>query len=89
MGKAIGKGTFACVREGRHMPTQCKVAIKILHKRMIQDSRDKMNISREMGIVRKLRHPNIVQLLQLIETNTKIYFIMESVSGGELCSGRL
>ena len=66
------------------MPTQCKVAIKILHKRMIQDSRDKMNISREMGIVRKLRHPNIVQLLQLIETNTKIYFIMESVGGGEL-----
>ena len=51
---------------------------------MIQDSRDKMNISREMGIVRKLRHPNIVQLLQLIETNTKIYFIMESVGGGEL-----
>ena len=43
-----------------------------------------MNISREMGIVRKLRHPNIVQLLQLIETNTKIYFIMESVGGGEL-----
>jgi 5'-AMP-activated protein kinase catalytic alpha subunit len=51
---------------------------------MIVDSRDIMNVSREIRIVRKLRHPNIVQLLQLIETNSKIYFVMESVGGGEL-----
>lgn len=43
-----------------------------------------MNVSREMRIIKKLRHPNIVQLLQIMETNSKIYLIMESVLGGEL-----
>lgn len=76
IGKAIGKGTFASVREAIHLPTNQKVAIKILHKKMIVDTRDKMNVSREISIVKKLRHPNIVQLLQLIETNSKIYFVM-------------
>jgi 5'-AMP-activated protein kinase catalytic alpha subunit len=60
------------------------VAIKILHKKLIVDARDKMNVSREMRIIKKLRHPNIVQLLQIMETNSKIYLIMESVLGGEL-----
>ena len=59
-----------------HTPTKEKVAIKILHKKMIVDNRDKMNLSREIRIFKKLRHPNIAQLFQLIETNSKIYFVM-------------
>jgi len=51
---------------------------------MIVDNRDKINLSREIRIFKKLRHPNIAQLFQFIETNSKIYFIMENVSGGEL-----
>jgi 5'-AMP-activated protein kinase catalytic alpha subunit len=79
IGKAIGKGTFASVREGIHTPTNQKVAIKILHKKMIVDNRDKINLSREIRIFKKLRHPNIAQLFQMIENNSKIYFIMENV----------
>ena len=84
MGKTIGTGTFATVREGIHMPTQQKVAVKVINKSIIVDNRDKTNISREMRIIKKIRHPNIVQLLQIIETNQKLYFVMEHVKGGEL-----
>jgi 5'-AMP-activated protein kinase, catalytic alpha subunit len=67
-----------------HLPTNRKVAIKILHKKMIIDARDKSNVSREMQLIKKLRHPNVIQLLQVLENNAKIFFVMEHVSGGEL-----
>lgn len=51
---------------------------------MIEETRDKINLSREMRILKKIRHPNIAQLLQIMETNSRIYFVMELVEGGEL-----
>jgi len=35
-----------------------------------------------MRIIKQLRHPNIAQLFQIMETKAKIYFVMENVSGG-------
>jgi len=51
---------------------------------MLLDERDKTNISREISIIKKIRHPNITQLYQVIETPQKIYLAMEHISGGEL-----
>jgi serine/threonine protein kinase len=48
------------------------------------DDRDKINVSREIRIIKKLNHPNIVQLYKIIETSKKIYLVMEHVDGGEL-----
>jgi 5'-AMP-activated protein kinase catalytic alpha subunit len=46
LGRTIGKGTFANVREAIHQKTNEKVSIKILHKKLISDPRDKINLSR-------------------------------------------
>ncbi|CAA6671480.1 unnamed protein product [Spirodela intermedia] len=42
------------------------------------------HIKREIAILRRVRHPNIVQLFEVMATKTKIYFVMEYVRGGEL-----
>lgn len=42
------------------------------------------HIKREISILRRVRHPNIVQLFEVMATKSKIYFVMEFVRGGEL-----
>jgi serine/threonine protein kinase len=89
LGRTIGKGTFGKVKLGTHIPTDEKVAIKILEKDRISDSSDMERISREIHILKQIRHPNIIQLYevspsQIIETAKELYLIMEFASGGEL-----
>uniref|UniRef100_J3L4A0 non-specific serine/threonine protein kinase n=2 Tax=Oryza brachyantha TaxID=4533 RepID=J3L4A0_ORYBR len=43
-------------------------------------------VKREINVLRRVRHPNIVQLFEVMATKTKIYFVMEYVRGGELFS---
>lgn len=84
IGRTIGNGTFANVKEAVHQKTKEKVSIKILQKKLIAESRDKINLSRELRILKRVRHPNIAQLLQTFETNSNIYIVMEYVQNGEL-----
>ncbi|CAI0476023.1 unnamed protein product [Linum tenue] len=41
-------------------------------------------IKREISNLRRVRHPNIVHLFEVMATKAKIYFVMEYVRGGEL-----
>lgn len=68
MGKTIGQGTFGKVRIGTHVLTQEKVAIKILEKDKIKEHADITRVMREIQILKIVRHPNIVQLYEIIET---------------------
>jgi len=47
------------------MPTKEKVAIKILEKEKIQDDSDIERITREIQILKLIRHPNIIQLYEV------------------------
>ena len=69
IGETIGSGTFGKVREGIHQLTSEKVAIKILEKDKIKDQADITRVMREIHILKIVRHPNIVQLYEIIETS--------------------
>jgi 5'-AMP-activated protein kinase catalytic alpha subunit len=60
------------------------VAIKILEKKKINDVNDVERVTREIHILKIVRHPNIIQLYEIIETQSKLYLIMEHCSNGEL-----
>lgn len=60
------------------------MAIKILEKDKIQDNSDVNRIAKEIEILKKLRHPNIIMLYEIIETEKELYLIMEYANGGEL-----
>ncbi|RRT67823.1 hypothetical protein B296_00036055 [Ensete ventricosum] len=86
VGKLLGAGTFAKVYVARDVRTDELVAIKALDKESILKSGLVAHIKREIAILRRVRHPYIVQLFEVMATKTKIYFVMEYVRGGELFS---
>ncbi|KAG9159434.1 hypothetical protein Leryth_010993 [Lithospermum erythrorhizon] len=84
VGKLLGHGTFAKVYLARNVKTNNNVAIKVIDKEKILKVGLIDHIKREISILRRVRHPNIVQLYEVMATKTKIFFVMEYVKGGEL-----
>ncbi|KAL9999194.1 putative protein kinase CAMK-CAMKL-CHK1 family [Helianthus debilis subsp. tardiflorus] len=85
LGKLLGCGAFAKVYHARDLLTGQSLAVKVFNKHKITNNTTLMsNIEREIDIMRRLRHPNIVKLYEVLATKTKIYFVIELVKGGEL-----
>ncbi|KAK2885455.1 hypothetical protein QQF64_021179 [Cirrhinus molitorella] len=85
VGKMINKGSFAKVMLGMHISTGEKVAIKVIDKKKArQDSYVLKNMKREPRIHQLIRHPNIVLLLETLETENCYYMAMELCGGGDL-----
>ncbi|KAG4141072.1 hypothetical protein ERO13_D06G054200v2 [Gossypium hirsutum] len=84
VGRTIGQGTFAKVKFARNSVTGESVALKVLPKATILKHRMVDQIKREISIMKIVRHPNIVRLHEVLAGRTKIYIILEFISGGEL-----
>ncbi|XP_062019551.1 CBL-interacting serine/threonine-protein kinase 5-like [Rosa rugosa] len=84
MGRLLGKGTFAKVYYGRQTESNESVAIKVISKDQVKKEGMMEQIKREIAVTRLVRHPNIVELKEVMATKTKIFFVMEYVKGGEL-----
>ncbi|CAN4098677.1 unnamed protein product [Withania somnifera] len=83
LGKLLGCGAFAKVYHAREINSGTSVAIKVINKNN-KDGLPEKRIEREVCILRRLQHPYIVRLHEVLATKTKIYFVMEYVKGGEL-----
>ncbi|KAF8714344.1 hypothetical protein HU200_027808 [Digitaria exilis] len=84
VGKLLGQGNFAKVYHARNVLTGDEVAIKVMEKEKIFKSGLTAHIKREIAVLRRVRHPHIVQLYEVMATKLRIYFVMELVRGGEL-----
>ncbi|XWS17866.1 hypothetical protein CRYUN_Cryun33cG0105300 [Craigia yunnanensis] len=84
MGRLLGKGTFAKVYYGKKLTSGESVAIKVISKDQVKKEGMMEQIKREISVMRLVRHPNIVELNEVMATKTKIFFVMEYVRGGEL-----
>ena len=83
--ETLGEGAFGKVKKGTHIPTNEKVAIKILNKqRIAQMSGDISKIQKEIYILKKLKHKNIVQLYEIFESKSNLFLVIEFCSNGEL-----
>ena len=83
MEEKLGEGIFGTVKLATHKITKGKVAIKILNKNKITKSQQTL-LTRELSILRKMNHFNIIKLYSIIETETIIYLIQEYSEGKEL-----
>ncbi|XP_022729418.1 CBL-interacting serine/threonine-protein kinase 10 [Durio zibethinus] len=84
IGRLLGQGTFAKVYYARSILTNQSVAIKVIDKEKVLRVGMINQIKREISVMRIARHPNIVQLYEVMATKTKIFFVMEYCKGGEL-----
>ncbi|KAL6627225.1 hypothetical protein ACP70R_030951 [Stipagrostis hirtigluma subsp. patula] len=86
LGRMLGQGTFAKVYHARNLASNQSVAIKVIDKEKVLRVGMIDQIKREISVMRLVRHPNIVQLHEVMASKSKIYFAMEYVRGGELFS---
>lgn len=69
---------------GVHEDTGEQVAVKVMDKSDIKAQEMTMNVRREIAIMKALKHKNIVNLRHVLTSATKLYVVMDLVTGGEL-----
>lgn len=84
LGRQLGKGSYATVRQAVHRETRKQVAVKVYEKYRLIDSSKKQGVKREIKIMEKLDHCNIVKFYESIETPKQIHIAMELVKGCSL-----
>lgn len=63
----------------QNQETKERVAIKTMKKRY--NSWDEVMSLREVRSLKKLHHPNVVKLREVIRENSRLYFVFEYVKG--------
>ncbi|XP_054799000.1 CBL-interacting serine/threonine-protein kinase 8-like isoform X7 [Prosopis cineraria] len=84
IGRTIGEGTFAKVKFAQNTESGESVAMKVLDRSTIIEHKMVDQIKREISIMKLVRHPNVVRLHEVLASRTKIYIILEFITGGEL-----
>jgi len=82
--KTLGQGTFGKVKLGIYLPTEEKVAIKILEKDRIIEKDDEIRVKREFDMLALFNHPNVILVAEIFESTDSFYSVMEYCEGGEL-----
>jgi calcium/calmodulin-dependent protein kinase I len=82
LGDEIGRGGFSVVYRATSKKTGTAWAVKIIEKSLLQD--DIKLLRREIAIMKKVDHTNILRLKEIYEDGAKVYIVMELVEGSEL-----
>ncbi|XP_035462415.2 serine/threonine-protein kinase DCLK2-like [Scophthalmus maximus] len=82
VGKVIGDGNFAVVKECVERSTGQEFALKVIDK--ARCSGKEHLIENEVAVLRRVRHPSIIELIEVDETPSQLFLVMELVKGGDL-----
>ncbi|XP_032419739.1 serine/threonine-protein kinase DCLK2-like [Xiphophorus hellerii] len=82
VGKVIGDGNFAVVKECVERSTGKEFALKIINK--AKCSGKEHLIENEVAVLRRVKHPNIIMLIEEVDTPSELCLVMELVKGGDL-----
>ncbi|KIY48544.1 Pkinase-domain-containing protein, partial [Fistulina hepatica ATCC 64428] len=82
--QTLGEGEFGKVKLGLHSQWGEEVAVKLIRRGTIDTVVRMSKVEREIEVLRTLKHPHIVRLYDVIETDKYIGIILEYASGGEL-----
>ena len=84
VGKKIGDGNFAEVKECTHRKTGKKYALKIIDKSKTRGAKETKMIENEVRTMQVIRHANCVALYDVFDTAEELFLVMELVEGGDL-----
>ena len=80
MGEKLGDGSYAKVKEAIDSETLCRRAIKIMKRKKLKKiPRGEENVEREIQLISKLNHPNVMRLIEVFynDEKGKIYMVLE------------
>jgi len=83
LGQELGRGGFSIVREGKNRINGEKVAVKFIEKKFVDQEELKL-LQREIDIMARVQHRNVLRLFEIFDTDHKLSLVMELVNGGEL-----
>jgi len=79
----IGRGAFSVVKKAKNKQTGQEYAIKFIEKKFV-DQQDLVLLGREIEIMKRVMHKNVLRLEEVYEVEETIALVMELVTGGEL-----
>ncbi|XP_066578285.1 serine/threonine-protein kinase H1-like [Amia ocellicauda] len=77
----IGRGSFSRVVRVEHRATKQPFAIKMIE---IRAREGREVCESELNVLRRVSHRNIVQLMEVFQSQDRVYMVMELATGGEL-----
>lgn len=84
LGRTIGEGSFAKVKFAKNVETGDFVAIKIVDRDQVLRHKMVEQIKREISTMKLIKHPNVIKIIEVMASKTKIYIVLEFIDGGEL-----
>ncbi|XP_003740659.1 SNF-related serine/threonine-protein kinase [Galendromus occidentalis] len=83
LGETLGRGHYAIVKQAKHVFTGEQVAVKVIDKTKL-DHRSESHLFQEVRCMKLVQHPHVVRLYEVIDTQTKLYLILEYGDGGDM-----
>merc|ERR1712000_5931 len=82
IGEVLGRGAFSVVKKVTSKRSGRTYAVKIIDKKNVGQDMQRLRI--EIDILTRVKHPNIINLKEIMEDDDTLYIITELVTGGEL-----
>ena len=82
--ECIGSGGMAEVYKACQQPQDREVVVKLLHRHLLAGGEQTARMQREMRIMARLQHPNIVRIFDAGMAGDQPYLVMEYLRGGTL-----
>lgn len=82
IGKTLGTGNFSVVKRCTDKETGKEYALKIIDKKMVEGKEEM--IETEIAILKKVKHKNVISMVEAFDTPEKLYLVMDLATGGEL-----
>lgn len=80
----LGRGAIAEVVRARDERTETEVALKILYPHLRESAVVVERFRREVEIVRRIAHPNVLAIHEVVESEGRLFLVMDFHSGGDL-----
>jgi serine/threonine protein kinase len=84
LGATLGVGTVGTVYCATEKKTGRAVAIKILQRMVSEDKLVRARFRREIAILQRVKHPNIIEFYGSGENDGLLFYVMELVEGGSV-----
>jgi len=84
LGKTLGEGSYAKVKAGYDQTIKRKCALKIVNRRKAPKEFQNKFLPRELAVLKKVKHENIVSLYEIVAFGDKIVMVLELAGHGDL-----